>query len=122
METADVIAALAAGIIAPFLQEILFGAKVQGRAAAWTSMGVTFVIATAATWVTGGFAGAAGVPAFNFLDPSAFFAFWWSLWAPVFAIAKVVHGITTSRSSGEAKGPIQTVAEKVQPVIGTSPG
>lgn len=120
MESAQVIAAFVAGLLAPFVQEILFGAKIHGRAAAWLSMGVTFVVATLAFWVTGGFAGATGAPAFQPLDPSGFFAFWWAVWAPVFAIAKIIHGITTSRSTGEARGPIQSVAAKVQPVIGTS--
>lgn len=121
MEPTQVIAAFLAGFLAPFIQEILFGTKVQGRMAEWVSIGVTFVIATLATWGTGGFASAVSGPAFNLIDPSKFFAFWWQVWAPVFAVAKVVHGITTSHStkSGEATGPIQSVAAAVQPVIGT---
>ena len=121
MESAQVIAAFVAGFLAPFIQEILFGAKVQGRMAEWVSIVITFVVAALATWATGGFAGAAGSPAFNLLDPSKFFAFWWQLWLPVFTVAKLVHGLTTSHAKGRgvSSGPIQSVAEKVQPVIGT---
>lgn len=121
MESAQVIAAFIAGLVVPFLQEILFGAKVSGRAASVLTIATTFVIATIASWATGGFAGADAAPAFTFLDPSAFFGFWWQLWAPVYAIAQVVYSVTTKHSpSPPATGPIQSVAEKVQPVIGTS--
>lgn len=121
MESAQIIAAFIAGLVVPFLQEILFGAKVSGRAAGVLTIATTFVIAAIASWATGGFAGATAAPAFSFVDPSAFFAFWWKLWAPVYAIAQVVYGVTTTHpKSPPATGPIQAVADKVQPVIGTS--
>lgn len=120
MDSAQVIAAFLAGLIVPFLQEILFGAKVSGRAAAWLTVATTFIIATIASWATGGFAGATAAPAFDLVDPSAFFGFWWKLWAPVYAVSQFVYGVTTKHSSAPAAtGPIQKVAEKVAPVIGT---
>ncbi len=121
MESAQVIAAAIAGVVSPFVQEILFGQKVSGRIATVVTMGTTLVIATIATWATGGFASAVGGPAFNLVDPSAFFGFWWKVWAPVYVISQFVYGITTKHpTSPPATGPIQTIAEKVQPVIGTS--
>lgn len=121
MESSQVVAAVIAGFVAPFVQEILLGAKLSGRLAVLASVGVTFVIATFAHWATGGFGGAEAIPAFNTVDPSAFFSFWWKLWTPVFVLSKLVHGTLTtySKSTGEAKGPIQDVADKVAPVIGT---
>lgn len=119
--SAQVIAAGIAGVVSPFVQEILFGKKISGRAAGFITIAVTFAIAALAAWVTGGFADAQSSPAFSLLDPSAFFAFWWKLWAPVYAIAQVIYSTTTKHAeSPPASGPIQTVAEKVQPVIGTS--
>jgi hypothetical protein len=122
MESAQVIAAFVAGLVIPFVQEILFGAKVSGRAAVVLTVGTTFVIATVASWMTGGFAGANAAPAFNFIDPSAFFGFWWKLWAPVYVISQFVYGLTTKHGaeSPPATGPIQSIADKVQPVIGTN--
>jgi hypothetical protein len=118
--SAQVIAAAIAGFVSPFVQEILFGAKISGRKAGVITIATTFVIATLASWATGGFATAAAAPAFSFLDPSAFFAFWWKLWLPVYAIAQLVYSTTTKHAdSPPATGPIQAVAEKVQPVIGT---
>lgn len=123
--TAQVIAAAVAGIVAPFIQEIIFGAKVSGRIAGFINVGVTFVIATLAQWVTGGFADADAVPAFSFLDPSAFFAFWIELFTPVYAISQFIYSVTTSHSkSPPATGPVQSVAEKVQeavPALGPTP-
>jgi hypothetical protein len=122
MESAQVIAAFIAGIAAPFIQEAIFGAKITGRAAAWLAAGVAFIIATLAFWVSGGFAGATAAPAFSLLDPSAFFGFWVKVFTPVYAISQLVYGITTKHGSESppATGPIQSVADKVQPVIGTS--
>jgi hypothetical protein len=120
MESAQVIAAFVAGLIVPFVQEILFGASITGRAAAALTVATTFVIAAAASWVTGGFAGASGVPAFNLIDPSAFFGFWVTLFAPVYALSQFIYGVTTKHSeSPPASGVIQTVADKVAPAIGT---
>jgi hypothetical protein len=122
MESSQVIAAAIAGVVAPFVQEILVGAKVSGRLAVAASLVVTFLIATGAHWATGGFADATSSPAFNLIDPSAFLGYWWDVWAPVFVLSKITHGFLTkyvSGGKGEATGPIQTVAEKVQPVIGT---
>jgi len=117
--SAQFIAMAAAGLIAPFVQEILVGKKIGGRTAGLISIGVTFVIATIAYWATGGFATAAAAPAFNLVDPSAFFAFWWKLWLPVYGIAQLVYSTTTKHpESPPATGPIQAVAEKVQPVMG----
>jgi hypothetical protein len=121
VESAQIIAAFVAGLVVPFVQEILFGAKVSGRLASVVTVGTTLVIAALATWVSGGFAGATGAPAFNLIDPSAFFGFWVRVFAPVYALSQFIYGVTTKRSdSPPATGPIQTVAEKVQPVIGTS--
>jgi hypothetical protein len=124
VESPQIIAAFVAGIVAPFVQEILLGAKVSGRLAVAASLLVTFIIATAAHWMTGGFAGIEGIPAFNLIDPSAFFAFWWKVWSPVFVLSKLTHGFLTtyvSGGKGEATGPIQTVAEKTQPIIDKVP-
>ena len=124
MESAQIIAAFIAGVAAPFVQEILLGAKVSGRLAAAANVVVTFIIATVAHWATGGFADAASSPAFSLLDPSEFFAYWWDVWAPVFILSKLTHSALTtyvSGGKGEATGPIQTVADKVQekvPVLG----
>jgi hypothetical protein len=126
MESAQVIAAFVAGFVAPFVQEILMGARVHGRLAATANVAVTFVIATLAHWVTGGFANAVNSPAFSLIDPSAFFGYWWNVWAPVFVLSKIVHGATTSYAPGgrgEARGPIQSVAENVHdkvPALGPS--
>jgi hypothetical protein len=121
MDNAQVIAATVAGLIAPFVQEIVFGAKITGRAAAVLAALVSLVLATLAFWATGGFAAAVGAPAFSLVDPSAFFGFWIKVFTPVYAISQLVYGITTKHGeeSPPATGPIQTVAEKVQPVIGT---
>jgi len=119
--SAQVIAAFLAGLVSPFVQEILFGAKVTGRLAGFVTIATTLVIAALATWVTGGFATAAAAPAFNLLNPRDFFAFWFGVWAPVYAIAQVLYSTTTKHpTSPPATGPIQAVADKVQPVIGTS--
>jgi hypothetical protein len=119
--SAQVIAAFIAGLVVPVVQESIFGAKLTGRAAAWVTVGTTLVIAGLATWVTGGFAGAIGAPAFNLLDPSAFFGFWVRMFTPVYAISQFVYGITTKHAEHPpATGPIQAIAEKVQPVIGTT--
>jgi len=123
MESAQVIAAFIAGLVVPFVQEILFGAKISGRIASLVTVGTTLVIATIATWVSGGFAGAVGAPAFDFIDPSAFFGFWvLHVFAPVYGLSQFVYGITTKHGaeSPPATGPIQSVAASVQPVIGTS--
>jgi hypothetical protein len=121
MNSAQLVAAFIAGLAAPFIQEIIFGNRITGRAAAVLAAGIALVIGAVATWATGGFAGATGAPAFNLLDPSAFFAFWVQLFTPVYAVSQLVYSITTKRSeSPPATGPIQTVADKVQPVIGTS--
>lgn len=120
MDSAQVIAAFIAGLITPFVQEILFGAHVSGRIATLVSAGTAFVIALGASWVSGGFAGAVGAPAFNLIDPSAFFGFWVHLFAPVYAISQFVYGVTTKRSdSPAATGPIQSIADAVAPVIHT---
>jgi hypothetical protein len=116
MESPQIIAAFVAGLAVPFVQEVLFGAKVSGRLAAVITMGTTLVIATLASWATGGFGGAVGAPAFNLIDPSAFFGFWWHIWAPVYAIAQIVYTTTTKKNGS---GPVQAVADKVQPIIGT---
>jgi hypothetical protein len=123
MEPSEVIAAFIAGFAAPFVQEILLGAKVSGRLAAAANVAVTFIVATLAHWMTGGFGDAMTSPAFNLIDPSAFFGYWWAVWAPVFVLSKLTHSALTKYvrgGKGEATGPIQTVAEKVQPIIGTS--
>jgi hypothetical protein len=118
--SAQFIAAAVAGIVSPFVQEILFGAKISGRLAGIATIGTTLVIAALASWMTGGFGAAAAAPAFNLIDPSAFFAFWWKLWLPVYAIAQFIYSTTTKHpQTPSASGPIQSVAEKVQPIIGT---
>lgn len=117
MESSEVIAAFLAGLAAPFVQEILLGAKINGRIAVAANVVVTLVIATLAHWITGGFANAASSPAFNLIDPRQFFAYWWAVWAPVFVLSKLTHGFLTryvAGGKGEAVGPIQTVADKVQ--------
>lgn len=118
MENSQVLSLAIAGIIVPFLQEILFGARVSGRISVLINAGVSFVIAAFATWVTGGFATAAGAPAFTLIDPSEFFKFWWmQVFAPVFGISQFVFNITTKRKpEGETSGPIQSVADKVTEV------
>lgn len=122
---AQIIATAVAGIVAPFVQEILFGAKVSGRIAGFLNLAVVFVIATLAQWATGGFAGAAAVPAFSLIDPSAFFAFWIQLFTPVYAISQFIYSVTTKHpKSPPAEGPVQAVAEKVQekvPALGPTP-
>lgn len=122
MESAQVIALAIAGIVTPFLQEILLGARVTGRVAVLVNAGFSFVLAFLATWVSGGFGAATGAPAFNLIDPSAFFAFWWiRVLAPVFGISQFIFNVTTKRQpEGVTTGPIQSVADKVAPVIGTS--
>lgn len=124
MEGSEIIAAAIAGVVAPFVQEILIGAKVSGRLAVAANVIITLLIATGAHWLTGGFRDVLGTsPAFDFIDPSAFFGYWWDVWTPVFVLSKLTHGFLTkyvSGGKGEATGPIQTVAEKVQPVIGTN--
>lgn len=117
MESAQVIAAAIAGVVSPFVQEILFGKNINGRLAGFVSIVITFVIATLATWMSGGFATANAAPAFNLLDPSAFFGFWWKVWAPVYAIAQVIYSTTTHQNG---TGPIQTVGEKVNNAAGTA--
>lgn len=118
---AQVIAAAIAGIVIPFVQESIFGAKLSGRLSAVVAIGTTLLIATFAHWVTGGFADADAIPAFSLLDPRAFFGFWIALFTPVYALSQILYSITTKHSkSPPATGPIQTIAEHVQPVIGTS--
>lgn len=113
---AQFIAGAIAGIISPFVQEILFGAKISGRLAGFVAIATTFIVAALATWATGGFATANAAPAFSLLDPSAFFAFWWKLWLPVYGIAQVVYSTTTHQNG---TGFIQTVSAPVQKALGT---
>lgn len=117
--TAQFLAGAVAGVVSPFVQEILFGKKISGRLAGFVAIATTFVIAALATWITGGFAAATASPAFNLIDPSAFFAFWWKLWLPVYGIAQIIYS-TTTRQNGT--GPIQSVAAPVQKAIGTGDG
>lgn len=120
MDSAGFIAGMVGGALLPFVQEILVGARITGRAAAWFTLGASFVIATLAYWATGGFGTIVAVPAFNFINPSAFFAFWLMVWAPVYGISQAVYSLTTKHAdSPPATGPIQSVADKVAPVIGT---
>lgn len=120
----SVLAGWIAGILVPFVQESVFGAKVSGRAAAWLNVALTFISAAIATWVTGGFATATAAPAFDLLNPSAFFGFWWHLWLPVYGISQVLYSVTTSHAGDTrpGSGPIQAVAAKVQPVLRTGNG
>lgn len=120
MDSANLIAAAIGGALLPFAQEILVGAHITGRAAAWLMVGTSFVVAAAAFWVTGGFAHIVAAPAFNLLDPREFFTFWLGVWAPVYGISQAVYSLTTKHNdSPPATGPIQSVADKVAPVIGT---
>jgi hypothetical protein len=121
---AQVIAAGIAGFVAPFIQEILLGAKVSGRLAVTANVVVTVLIATLAHWLSGGFADAATSPAFNLVDPRAFVNYWWAIWAPVFVLSKLTHGFLTKYmpgGKGDATGPIQSVAERTQPVVDKLP-
>lgn len=117
MEAPQLIAATVAGILAPFIQEILFGSRVGGRWAVILAAAFAFVLSTLAFWATGGFANATAAPAFNLVNPRDFFEFWFTLIAPVFGISQFVYNITTKRSdSPPATGPIQSVADKVTEV------
>lgn len=123
METPQLIAAALAGLLAPFIQEAIFGARISGRAAVLIAAVIAFVAGTLITWATGGFNGAAAGPAFSLLDPREFLAFWGGIFAPVFAISQLFYGLTTKHSDDETQpsssGIVQTVAAKVQPIIGT---
>lgn len=115
---AQIIAAALAGFASPFIQEILLGPRVSGRMAVLVNAGISFLLAFLATWVSGGFRDAAGAPAFNFVDPSAFFAFWYfRVLAPVFGLSQFVFNITTKRQPDVTSGPIQSVAERVQDAV-----
>lgn len=117
MENPQMFAAIAAGIIAPFLQEIFFGARVSGRIAVALNAAVSFILAAIAFWASGGFRAAVGAPAFDLLDPSAFLAFWWvTVFAPVFGLSQLVFNITTKRQPDITSGIIQSTADKVTEV------
>jgi hypothetical protein len=122
METPQLIAVALAGFAAPFIQEVLFGARVSGRAASMLAAVIAFVVGTLATWATGGFAGAASAPAFSLLDPREFLGFWATIFTPVYAVSQLFYGITTKHGDEHppAQGIVQSVAAAVQPMIGTS--
>ena len=122
MDNAQVVAAFIMGLVWPFVQESLIGAKVSGRLSAAITVAATFIVATLAFWATGGFANASSSPAFNLIDPRAFFGFWFGVWSPVYVLSQILYGLTTKHGaeSPPATGPIQSVAATVQPVIGTS--
>jgi hypothetical protein len=120
MDSASIIAGVIGGAVLPFAQEILVGAKISGRAAAALTLATSFAVATFAFWATGGFGTIIAAPAFDLVNPRAFFEFWLTVWAPVYGISQAVYSLTTKHAeSPPATGPIQTVADKVQPVIGT---
>lgn len=122
MGEAQVIAAGIVGFVWPFVQESLIGAKVSGRIAAAITIAMTFIVATLTYWITGGFATAAAAPAFNFVNPREFFNFWFGVWGPVYILSQALYSLTTKHSEAPpATGPIQTVAEKIQPIINTGP-
>ena len=97
MDTTQTLALLIAGLVLPFVQEKLVGAKVTGATAVWVNVLASVVIAVAATGMTSGFADVAKDPTLLALKIGA-----------VFALAQLVYNsapATVARVAGTAPAP-----------------
>jgi hypothetical protein len=87
--TPAVIVTFIGGLLQPYVQEFILGRRIDGRAAVLVTFFISAFIATAATWLTGGFAGI-NLPVFTLADPSPLLAYLWPKIASVFALSQLV--------------------------------
>ena len=98
----NAIALTLAGLLQPFVQEAIVRNKLSGKQAHLVTLAFSLVLAAAAIWITGGFAGAGKPPAFSLLDPSPLLAYVAARWAPIYALSQIVYGL--------AGGTVQKIA------------
>src|SRR6266550_4570360 len=90
--SAEAIAFFIAGLIQSPLQELLIRNRLEGPRAAAATIAVSLLLALAATWITGGFAGGM-VPAFSLADPSPLLGFLVAKLTPVYALSQLVFSL-----------------------------
>ena len=102
--TAETVALFLVGFGQPFLEEWVLRNKLSDQAAHAATLAASALLALAAVYVTGGFAGG-HVPAFTLLDPSPLLGFLVAKIAPVYALSQIVFntiGGTVRKIAGTA--------------------
>jgi hypothetical protein len=94
---AQVLALVAAGVLQPFLQELLLGGRLDGRVAALVTPVLSAVVAALAAWLTGGLAGGDPLPTFSLADPSPLLAWVIAMATPVYALSQLVFSVLSKQ-------------------------
>jgi len=99
------------------LQEIVTRGKLRGRVAHLFTMATSLVIATIATWATGGFA-ELNLPPITFAAPSPLFTYLFAYWAPLYGLSQVAYGLFGGSRAADGEwspGLVQAVARTTAP-------